>query len=308
MRPVALPAERFLRVPPEGLVEDRALDAARAGLRVRDDLVDRLDVTNRAVRPDDAVFQLAAAGDFCRVRREAGLDPLPVFRVREAAHELARSHRGLRGVEPDDAAELVGPEIGARLRPVALETSHVGQRLRRQQVGLDLVQPDFRGHALADVADDADEARHAFAVDLADGHLGREDRAVLAAGLDLARREHEPGLAGLLVALDVVVVVGAEWRRHQQGDVLADDLPGAVAEDTLRARVERLDDAVAVDQHDRVRRRVQERGELVFRTPLLGRIALDRAGFAGVHGFDQNPVRSRRGRAARGRPAYGELE
>ena len=57
--------------------------------------------------------------------------------------------------------------------------------------------------------------------------------------------------------------------RHQHPDVAPDELRGAIAEDPLGRRVDRPDPAVAVDDDDRVERRLDDGAEQ--RVAVLGR-------------------------------------
>src|SRR5262249_1572021 len=69
----------------------------------------------------------------------------------------------------------------------------------------------------------------------------------------------DPPLAGCEIARHVAVVLFVVRRRHQNIDLLADDLAGGIPEQLLRGRIERLDSSVAVDDHDAVHGRLDDR-------------------------------------------------
>ncbi len=109
------------------------------------------------------------------------------------------------------------------------------------------------GHALADIAHDADEQPVVLEAHFRDGQLDGKRRTILAQPVDMAMRHADhPGHAAAHVGAHVAVV-GAPMRfRHEHGHVLADQLLGQVAEHDLHHRVGGEDDATLVDGHHAV--------------------------------------------------------
>jgi hypothetical protein len=118
--------------------------------------------------------------------------------------------------------------------------------------------------ALGQVAHDPEEPPALRAANLAERKLQREDRAVAAPSLDLAADADYPRLARAKVAREVFVVSLAIGRRHQHGDVLADELGWRVAEQMLDRRVGGLHDAALVYDRDAVDRSLEKRLELAI--------------------------------------------
>ncbi len=115
------------------------------------------------------------------------------------------------------------------------------------------------GLAGADVAYEPCEEPPILEPHLADREIERHARPVLADADDLATSADDLGAAGLLVALQMAVVRAAIRLRHQELDVLAQDLRGRIAEDRLRASAERGEGALLVDHHHTVEHRVEHR-------------------------------------------------
>ena len=145
------------------------------------------------------------------------------------------------------------PQIGQSPRVGQLVQPHLGSALR--------------GAAIADVAHQAREHQLAVHLELGDCQVYREDRAVLALCLQLPANADDARLAGHEVALDVAVVMMAVGRRHEHGDVRAQQLLRAIAEKPLGGGIHRLDDAVTVDGDDGVHGRIQERAQPRLRVP-----------------------------------------
>jgi hypothetical protein len=64
---------------------------------------------------------------------------------------------------------------------------------------------------------------------------------------------------GAQVVGDVAIVLVLVRRRHQQIDALAEHIGRTVAEHSLRRPIEHFDDPPAVDDDDRVHRRIDDR-------------------------------------------------
>ena len=199
----------------------------------------------------------------------------------------------LRAVDDrvDRVVDLVGDargEFADRRQPLAL-----------RQLGLQLL-------ALGDVAQHGGEEALAAEPSFADGQVDRELAAVLAAADDLAADADHAAFAGLQVATEVAVVLGAVGGRHQHLDVVAEQLGARVAEQPERCLVDRLDRAAHVDRDAAFGHRRDDR------LPVGGLAVARRVGRRrGGDGRERAPVRRprrdrrrRQGRSARG---HGEL-
>ena len=118
-----------------------------------------------------------------------------------------------------------------------------------------------RSHALRQVVQHARELALPSDPHLADRKMNRKQRAVTSSSGHLAADADDPGVAGCEVSLQVPVVLLVMRRRHQHADVAAEHFGFGIAEQLLRAAVERLDDALGVDDDDAVNRRVENRVE-----------------------------------------------
>jgi hypothetical protein len=116
----------------------------------------------------------------------------------------------------------------------------------------------------ADVADRRGEDWRAGDVDTPDGELHREDRAVRAYGLDLdAVSEHLAGpcmrtIRGPACERSPVGIPVRGWD-DELGQLATEDVVAEVAERLLRRLVELEDEALVIDDHDAVERRIEDR-------------------------------------------------
>jgi hypothetical protein len=92
--------------------------------------------------------------------------------------------------------------------------------------------------AFGDVADRAGEVPPAAEEELADGEVQREEGAVATPPGGLAADADDPGFAGAEVAGEVSVMGRAVRLGHEQGDIVADELRGGMAEDAIDGVVE----------------------------------------------------------------------
>jgi CheY-like chemotaxis protein len=108
----------------------------------------------------------------------------------------------------------------------------------------------FQNPALADVADDAGEQAPISFAHLADGQVDGEDRSILAPALQLPadtddfRHARRQIIGQKLVGLIIV------WRRHQHGEIAAQDLIAPVMEHVFRGLVEGEHTPLFVDRND----------------------------------------------------------
>src|SRR5208337_3074236 len=153
--------------------------------------------------------------------------------------------------------------------------------------GGDLQHLPLQPLAIGDVAGDPGELAPIPVLELADGQVHGEGRAVLAAAADLAADANDPLLPGLQVALEVRIVFVAVGRGHEDRDVLPDDLRGGVAEDPLGGRVERLDGPLLVDGDDAIHGGVDDRPDPV---PALEQLLLHLLQRGDVGERDHHPL------------------
>ncbi len=122
---------------------------------------------------------------------------------------------------------------------------------------------------LADVADGARDQGAVVGLERAQADLDRELRAVLAAAVQLEPGSHRPHSRVREEAAPMGPVTAALPIGHQQLDALTDELGTWVAEETLGLNVDQLDRAVGVDDHHRVRGRLEQRAK-----PGVGALAI----------------------------------
>ncbi len=97
--------------------------------------------------------------------------------------------------------------------------------------------------------------------DSTDRELHRKGRAVLAPSHHLASGADDLRHAGREIGRNVAVVFAMVWLRHQDADVLPDDLVRGIAEQADAGLVEGLNDAVMVDGNQAVHHRVENGGD-----------------------------------------------
>jgi len=96
-------------------------------------------------------------------------------------------------------------------------------------------------------------------VDAADRQFDRKDRAVLAHRLELAGPAENLRDLRLPIAREIIVMLGAMRLGHENRHVLADHLLGLPPEDPLNRLARRENDAVGIDRHHGIKRRVEHR-------------------------------------------------
>ena len=102
--------------------------------------------------------------------------------------------------------------MGKRGRHLA----HRGQPRHVDEFGLQFLQPRFGFLAFGQVADKAGEEALLAHMHFADGEFHRKRRAVAALPDDNTADADDAPLAGAQIAIDIVVVIAAIGRRHQQ--------------------------------------------------------------------------------------------
>ena len=139
---------------------------------------------------------------------------------------------------------------------------------------------------VGDIAGDAGEHAAVAKMQFADGKVHGKGAAVLAKADDFAADADDLFLPGGQVIIQVAVVLVAVWLGHEHLDVLAEDLVRRVAEESLRRRVHRLDNAARVDREDGIHGRVEDRprpGFAMFQLSDGGSEIRDIAGDPGEH-------------------------
>lgn len=130
-----------------------------------------------------------------------------------------------------------------------------------EELRLQLLGPPVLAIDVRQIANKADEDLLLFNGCFPDKQLDRKCGAVLAhAGHDTAYPD-DPSFARRQIAGDIVVVLLAEMRRHQDLHILADDLVRPIAEEPLGCRVEGLNDPMGINGDDPVRRNLRDSRE-----------------------------------------------
>ena len=137
---------------------------------------------------------------------------------------------------------------------------------------------------VADVVDHAGEIPAAFGFEFADRQMQRESRTILAPPTHFSTDADDLFDAGPGVVGDVAIVLGAVGLRHEDLDVLPDELRGAVPEQPFGRRIDRLDQAAVIDGDDGRDRQLQDAPELRGLHCGRGRLA----GFLRHEGFPKD--------------------
>ena len=126
--------------------------------------------------------------------------------------------------------------------------------------------------ALREVANDPGETKPPIDVDLAHRQVDRKETAEAIDGIQLAADADDLLLPRILIALQIVVMIGPMGLRHQPVDRLAEQLRLRITEHPLRGLVEAGDATGRVDHHDRVDRGIQYGLRFRFGAPLIGNV------------------------------------
>ena len=116
-------------------------------------------------------------------------------------------------------------------------------------------------HALGEVVQHARELTFALDRHLADRQVERERAAVASTPGHLAARPDDRGDARVEIPIEIAVVLVVIRRRHQHLDVATHHFGLGVAEQPLRAGIERFDVSLAVDDDDAVDRGIDDRSQ-----------------------------------------------
>ena len=189
--------------------------------------------------------------------------------------------------DPAAALEIVRDRRQGLVDFVGECRSHLAECSKPRHVdefGLQLLQACLGLLPLRQIPDEAGEVADASRAHLAHGQLHGKGRPVLAQSDNHAPDPDDPPLARAAVALHVGVVLLAIGRRHEELDVLADDLIRQVAEEPHGGGAERLDPRFLVDHHHGIGHRLQDGSQMGFAGPqgFLGADPL--ANVAGDHG------------------------
>ena len=216
-----------------------------------------------------------ASGQVCPTQRRFQRIPYQFIGHRIIGPHLAQHVK----IADDDSQQIV--EV---VREAAGKLAYGFHLLRLAQ----LLALPFGFVSFSEITDYAHECMIAGSRRRADGQLHREGRSVLATPHHFPPDADDLRDTRLEVSRDVAVVLAVVGLRHQDLDVLADDLIRRVAEQADTGLVERLDDTVAIDCNQAVDDGVQHRFDQAaqpgfinlrdgFRRSLRGDVADDRA-------------------------------
>src|SRR5688500_1989847 len=167
--------------------------------------------------------------------------------------------------------------------------AHGGQPGNMDELRLQFLQARFRALALGEIADESCEERFVTRVHFADRELERKRGAALALPNDDPANADDPFFACAVVAFEVSIMLPPVRLRHEHFDVLADDLYGAVTEQALGGRAERLDGTGFVDHDHRIGNGGKDRPQMCF---------------PGEHGLSDEYFRSARLELAFAQPSH----
>ena len=125
---------------------------------------------------------------------------------------------------------------------------------------LAVTQGLLHGLAFTDIADEADIHDLPGNLCAANGQANRQEPAILVQAFDLAPHTDDLGLSALAEAAQIVIMLATVWFRHQQADVLAEQLILTPAKELFHRGVYALDHAVLVNDDDAVDRGIEHRG------------------------------------------------
>ncbi len=189
----------------------------------------------------------------------------------------------------DRAAErFVARQRAEQHLAVAANRAEQGVEIMRHTAGqpadgfhlLGLADLGLQPQALGDVVQHPQEEHFVAVADFAHRELQGEGRAVAAPAFDLPADADDSRLAGRQVAREVAVVLRLPGRRHEDLDVLFQQLLGGITEHLLDRRIDQLDDAGGIDEHDAVENGIEHRLEplrallqRLLNPPALGDVA-----------------------------------
>ena len=252
-----------------GVVDDHAVDAAIGPCRRRHAAATLPQPAFAAVAVDQPVLD-DVVGAVVECLADVAGNMLVVVRVDQLVEMDAPVDEVLRGV----AGQRFHRVADVAHRPVGVVDAaehHAGDVADQQPVLLFAgAQRALHRTLFAQVGDEADVQGFFRQVGLADGQPDRQHAAILADAFHVAADADDPGLAGLLVAGQVAVVLRAVGFGHQHLDVAADQLLPGPAEQPLDGGVGGTDGAVGVDGEDAVHGGVQHRPHPGLVAPHLG--------------------------------------
>ena len=141
---------------------------------------------------------------------------------------------------------------------------HGAEARNMDEGGLQIVQPLLGLLPFGEVAHETGEEVALAGARLADRQLHRESRTVAAQADDDPAAPDDAPLAGHCIALQIGVMLLVIGRGHQNADILADDLVGAIAEQTLGGDAEGPDDPSGVDDDHRIGHRIENGAQMRF--------------------------------------------
>ena len=131
-------------------------------------------------------------------------------------------------------------------------------RLARSQLLLEI-------HARTEIVHHSREFACAAHRHLADRQMKREDRPVATAAADFTADADDVCRSGGEITRQVAIVFFVVRRRHQDVDVLTDDLRRRVAKQAFGSAIERFDSGSVVDDDDPVDGRIDHRAKAFVR-------------------------------------------
>src|SRR4029079_3110630 len=103
--------------------------------------------------------------------------------------------------------------------------------------------------------------------------MKREDRSVAAAAADFTADAYDVCLSGGEIPRQVAVVFFVVRRRHQDVDVLTDDLGRRIPKQAFSSAIEGFDAGAVVDDNDPVDGRIDHRAKAFVRVLQVSRAA-----------------------------------
>ncbi len=122
---------------------------------------------------------------------------------------------------------------------------------------LGLAQGLLRRLLTGEVVDNAGKVHPPIHLEFADGQMHGEGRAIAPPTGDFTADADDLAHAGCKVIGDIAVMRRVVWLGHQEMDIAPDELVLGIVEQACRCRIDRGDDAAAIDGDDGIDRRFE---------------------------------------------------